>query len=285
MDVNTKDYEIFASEYQTEFQEIAVLLNDAGIGAGKVTGDTLWLASADFIALQDMQTGVIKKGDGRIVWPVTDENRKLHGAAYPFYFQKGGIYKLRVRGLIDQTIPEGRTPLFYNRFLVVEVLDEKFQSDALAAIWHEYQQPVFLKDELLGSFQLDKKYSSFQGSIELHGSTLVVHMHVDIHNEKSWNEALCNLRTLYTQLEKQGDDFRSFAASQLTELANDWLQDENADEISEEDFAGRMALTSLSINADGDYSVYYSDDDMFYGHAITVSGNIGSDFESANICG
>lgn len=285
MDVNTKDYEIFASEYQTEFQEIAVLLNDAGIGAGKAAGDTLWSTSAHFIALQDMQTGVIKKGDGRIVWPVTDENRKLHGAAYPFYFQKGGIYKLRVRGLIDQNIPEGRTPSFYNRFLVVEVLDEKFQSDALAAIWHEYQQPVFLKDELLGSFQLDKKYSSFQGSVELHGSTLVVHMHVDIQNEKSWNEALCNLRTLYTQLEKQGDDFRFFAASQLTELANDWLQDENADEISEEDFAGRMALTSLSINADGDYSVYYSDDDMFYGHAITVSGNIGSDFESANICG
>lgn len=285
MDVNTKDYGIFASEYQTELQEIAVLLNDAGIGAGKAAGDTLWSASAHFIALQDMQTGVIKKGDGRIVWPVTDENRKLHGAAYPFYFQKGGIYKLRVRGLIDQTIPEGRTPSFYNRFLVVEVLDEKFQNDALAAIWHEYQQPVFLKDELLGGFQLDKKYSSFQGSIELHGSTLVVHMHVDIQNEKSWNEALCNLRTLYTQLEKQGDDFRFFAASQLTELANDWLQDENADEISEEDFAGRMALTSLSINADGDYSVYYSDDDMFYGHAITVSGNIGSDFESANICG
>lgn len=46
-----------------------------------------------------------------------------------------------------------------------------------------------------------------------------------------------------------------------------------------------MTLCELVIEADGDFTVYYSDDDMFYGHSIDVSGNIAYGATSANIVG
>ncbi|EPF4172696.1 DUF2262 domain-containing protein [Escherichia albertii] len=93
------------------------------------------------------------------------------------------------------------------------------------------------------------------------------------------------MRYLYDHQQEKDSEFRQFAAEELTELANDWLDDEDADEITETSFAERMTLCELVIEADGDFTVYYSDDDMFYGHSIDVSGNIAYGATSANIVG
>ncbi len=86
--------------------------------------------------------------------------------------------------------------------------------------------------------------------------------------------------------------FRAFASEKLTELANDW-QDEGYDDedgealaaITEESFAGRIVISELSIDAEGDYEVCYDDDDMFGDHVIIVSGSVDGGMEDAHIAG
>ena len=71
----------------------------------------------------------------------------------------------------------------------------------------------------------------------------------------------------------------------MTDLANDWLEDEDAAEISKEDFADRIRLASLGVTMSGNYQAYYDDDDIFYGHSVTVSGNIKKGIKDVNIMG
>jgi len=93
------------------------------------------------------------------------------------------------------------------------------------------------------------------------------------------------LRTLFEQQKQKDSELRAYAAEQLTDLANDWIQDDNTLEISKEDFARRIGLSELAVTSEGDYNAYYYDDDMFLGHVVTVSGNIDKGIEFATIEG
>ena len=79
------------------------------------------------------------------------------------------------------------------------------------------------------------------------------------------------------------------AAKKLTELANEWQADDdekkNADPIAEEGFAQRITLSELSLTYEGDFTAYFDDDDMFWGHTVEVCGSLENGIESANIAG
>ena len=71
-------------------------------------------------------------------------------------------------------------------------------------------------------------------------------------------------------------DMRVFAARELTELACEWREsaDEEVPEITEESFACRIELRSIAMDADGSFSAYFDDDDMFFGHCVTAYGTL-----------
>ena len=179
MTISKKTYDAFASEYKNETEEILVLLSNPSGGAGK-TSDDAWSANAYFLAYHDIQTGKLKKGEGRLVWLISDEDLKQHGLSYPYFFKQGTIYKLRVRDLIDRTVPQGGMRSFYNRFLIVDVLEENAESSALKCIQEKYWKPVVLNDDLLGLFTLNKDLSLFEAYITWLGEEISVLMEVDI---------------------------------------------------------------------------------------------------------
>lgn len=279
----SKELKAFENLYEKEIQEILVLLDDSSSGARKTIGD-LWMASAHFLGYQNPETGQVEKGKGRLVWPIKDEDLKKHSASYPHFFKKSEIYKVRVRQLIDRIVPEGHLPSFYNAFLVVEVLEEAAKSPALQEILENYQKPVILKDPALGEFNLNKNYSCFEGYTDWLGEEVSLMMDVDQEDETTWNKALEHVHTL-TENQKEWDEkFRDFAADELTELANDWLEEEG-EEITEEDFKKRIQLSELSLTFEGEYVAYYNDDDLFWGHVITIYGDFETGMKSANIEG
>ena len=70
---------------------------------------------------------------------------------------------------------------------------------------------------------------------------------------------------------------KMYAAKELVELANEWLQDDDEaeiDEITKEMFINSITLSSLSVYSEGDFEIFFSDGDIFWGHSIIVSGNI-----------
>ena len=76
MSAKDKDYEVLASEYRKEEKEILALTSDASSGAGKGQRESLWTATKYFLAYVDISTNELKKGDGRIVWPLSEEEEK-----------------------------------------------------------------------------------------------------------------------------------------------------------------------------------------------------------------
>jgi hypothetical protein len=279
----TKAYEDFLSQYQNEAKEILVLISDSN-GAATGSSGGYWTCIKYFLAYVDVSSNELKKGEGCVAWPLTKEELDEKGFAYPYFFKNGGIYRLLARKLNDEAVFDKTAPVC-NRFLVSEVLAEDVPNDELLAILEEYRVPVIISDGLLGEFKLDKDLSIFEGEIEWLGERVYVSLEVDEHDKQSCEKALETLRALFENQTKRDAELRAFAAERLVVGANEWQQEENAPEISEQEFIGRIGLSELSVSAEGDYTAYYLDGDMFFGHIIMVDGNIDSGLEDAYIAG
>ncbi|QCZ32227.1 DUF2262 domain-containing protein [Escherichia fergusonii] len=236
MDLNSEEYKKFSHTFKDTEEEIIVLLSDAGGGAGMSGGDNYWTATQHILAWKSVTTGEIHVGDGRLNWLITEENNKIHGCAWPFNMQSGGIYRLRVRDLIDRTAPEGKLTEFYNRFYVLEILENHVQCEELLNIQKEYREPVVVEEQQLGTFVLNKDYSYFSGEVKWNDKNISVSMEVDKNDRCTWEQVFENLRFLFNNMQQKDQEFRRYAAEQLTELANDWLQDEEDEEITEDMF-------------------------------------------------
>ena len=268
--------------FEDEAREILVLLAGGG-GAGKRSG--FWDVSHYFIAYVDCQTGALHTGDGRIVYPVSDEEHDAGGILDRF--RREAVYRLKASKKIPHEIPEGVTASSQNQFLIVEVLEEDAPSPALEEVLAEYLRPVVVVDEVLGELTLDKDLDMFEGEVLWRGEQICVSLEVDAANEDTWADARRAMKTMLADQERWDRDMRAFAARELTELACEWREsaDEEVPEITEESFAQRIELRTIAMDADGSFSAYFDDDDMFFGHCVTAYGTLTDGVTAANMEG
>ena len=268
--------------FEDEAREILVLLAGGG-GAGK--RNRFWDVSHYFIAYVDCQTGALHTGDGRIVYPVSDEEHDAGGILDRF--RREAVYRLKARKRIPHKIPEGVTASSQNQFLIVEVLEEDAPCPALEEVLAEYRRPVVLNDEELGELSLDKDLDMFEGGISWRGEDIDISLEVDSSSKDTWTAAVAAMKQMMTDQDRWDRNMRAFAARELTELACDWREfaDEDVPEITEESFAQRIELTSIAMDPDGSFSAYFDDDDMFFGHCIVVYGTLADGVASAVMAG
>ena len=268
--------------FEDEAREILVLLA-GGSGAGKMNG--FWDVSHYFIAYVDCQTGALHTGDGRIVYPVSDEESDAGGILDRF--RREAVYRLKARKRIPHKIPEGVTASSQNPFLIVEVLEENSPCPALEEVLAEYCRPVVLNDEELGELSLDKDLDMFEGGISWRGEDIDISLEVDSSSEDTWTAAVAAMKQMMTDQDRWDRDMRAFAARELTQLACEWREsaDEEVPEITEESFAQRIELTSIAMDPDGSFSAYFDDDDMFFGHCVVVYGTLADGVASAVMAG
>ena len=268
--------------FEEEAKEILVLLA-GGSGAGKMNG--FWDVSHYFIAYVDCQTGALHTGDGRIVYPVSDEESDAGGILDRF--RRESVYRLKARKRIPHKIPEGVTASSQNQFLIVEVLEEDAPCPALEEVMAEYRRPVVVTDEVLGELTLDKDLDMFEGEVLWRGEQICLSLEVDAANEDTWADARRAMKAMLAEQDRWDRNMRASAARELTELACEWREsaDEEVPEITEESFACRIELRNIAMDADGSFSAYFDDDDMFFGHCVTVCGTLADGVTAANMEG
>ena len=67
---------------------------------------------------------------------------------------------------------------------------------------------------------------------------------------------------------------------------SEWAEfEEEAALITEESFAKKISLRLLWVTAGGSFTAYLDDDELFFGHSITVSGSLKKGMISAKIEG
>lgn len=257
--------------FEDEAREILVLLAGGG-GAGKRSG--FWDVSHYFIAYVDCQTGALHTGDGRIVYPVSDEEHDAGGILDRF--RREGVYRLKARKKIPHEVPEGVAASLQNQFLIVEVLEEDASCPALEEVLADYRRPVVVTDEVLGELTLDKDLDMFEGEVLWCGEPICVSLEVDAADEDTWADARRAMTVMLAEQDRWDRDMRASAARELTELACEWREsaDEEVPEITEESFAQRIELRTIAMDADGSFSAYFDDDDMFFGHCVTAYGTL-----------
>ena len=268
--------------FEDEVREILVLLAGGG-GAGKRNG--FWDVSHYFIAYVDCQTGALHTGDGRIVYPVSDEEHDAGGILDGF--RREAVYRLKARKRIPHKIPEGVTASSQNQFLIVEVLEEDPPCPDLEEALAEYRRPVVVTDEVLGELTLDKDLDMFEGEVPWCGEQICLSLEVDVANENTWADAVRAMKEMLAEQDRWDCDMRASAARELTELACEWRKsaDEEVPEITEESFARRIELRSIAMDADGSFSAYFDDDDMFFGHCVTAYGTLVDGVRTVNMEG
>jgi hypothetical protein len=268
--------------FEEDAREILVLLVGGG-GAGKRNG--FWDVSHYFIAYVDCQTGALHTGDGRIVYPVSDEEHDAGGILD--HFRREAVYRLKARKKIPHEVPEGVTASSQNQFLIVDVLEEDAPCPALEEVLADYRRPVVVVDEVLGELTLDKDLDMFEGEVLWRGEQICVSLEVDAVNEGTWADASRAMKAMLAEQDRWDGDMRVSAARELTELACEWREsaDEEVPEITEESFARRIELRSIAMDADGSFSAYFDDDDIFFGHCVTVYGTLADGVTTANMEG
>ncbi len=268
--------------FEDEAREILVLLAGGG-GAGKRNG--FWDVSHYFIAYVDCQTGALHEDEGRLVFAVSDEESEAGGILDRF--RQEVVYRVKARKKIPQEVPEGVTASSQNQFLLVEVLEENPTCPALEEVLERYLTPVVVNDDVLGELTLNRDYGMFEGDLLWQGEQVEVSLEVDPAREDSWAAARQAMKVMLAEQDRWDRDMRASAARELTELACEWREsaDEEVPEITEESFARRIELRSIAMDADGSFSAYFDDDDMFFGHCVTAYGTLVDGVRTVNMEG
>ena len=271
----------FEKQFAPETKEIAVLIGATGFGAGRARKEKYWTVNAGITAWQDVSSGSVHVVENCLLSAMVENTDELRD-------------KLKANSIITVKARKGE-----KHFLLREVIESGNAYPELEKILEEQLKPVYYKDAGLGTFTLDKSINTFNNEIEWLGKSIDVSF--DLGTEEEMRDAVSVLHALVKEQSGWDARARAFAAEELTDLANDW-QDEEDDEdedgeddedsgdgedgeITEEEFARRIILESVSVDADGAFNFWFGDDDLFYGHVICVEGDIKDGFESADIMG
>ncbi len=284
----TKEYREFEAKYSKEVKELLVLTSEFVGGACRM-GKSLWNASAEFLACVDPETGELSEHRGNLFWLCEEPDRDnwIHN------LKNLRIYRIKCRKMLPQPAPGGEPLRQAASYLLVDVIERSVQHSGLERVLEAYKKPVLLEDAC-GRFQLERQFDWFSGQVDWLGESCRVALSCDEDGGETAAAALEIFRKIYAASGEWDRKFRAFAAAELTELANEWNEDEDDEDDSEENvsgeitekaFAERIRISELSVQPDGDYTAYYDDDDLFYGHVIVIEGNVDTGMESAQIAG
>ena len=278
-------FEEFYEMYESEEQEVVALINRC-IGGGFNWKGNFWEMTVVTLGIVSCDTGKVSTKEERLDWPVTDEER--HSDKGWGRFGKEQICRLKIRRMKEERAKD----LVVRPWCISEIVNAHEDCPELQAVLDEYHKPVVIQDQVLGELTLDKDYGSFEGEIPWCGKDVSLSLEVNAESKPSWTRARSAAKKLLADCDTWDKAMRELAAKNLTELANNWLsQDEEnprnpeTDPITEEELARRISMTSLSVTSGGSFTAWFDCDEMFTDHAVTVYGSLKKGLKAANIEG
>ena len=171
-----------------------------------------------------------------------------------------------------------------NTFYKTTLLDlNTTPTEQEVAFLNKESLPVFLDDPQFGRLSYNKSVDFFEGEVSYDGKSV----NITLEGEENME----TLRILFNGMESFSKNAVDYAVEKLLEIGDDWCYDawEGEDEdyvhLTAEEFARRISLETISVSEDGDFSLWYDDGEIFWGHIICVDGNINGTFSDANFMG
>ena len=268
----------FEKGFETEEYKMLILVQSSCKGAVNIKD--MLKPFVDFLASIDLRTGQFSHEKGRLEWLIKNDNNRQ---GWGYDFEQLGIYRVTVR----KCIPQDQTPYMNNRYMLINVLEENASNEKLETLKSYYAKPISIENEL-GSFALDREFSWFEGIVNWNGVEANVYLETDEEDGDTAKQAMKVLKRVVDNIVENDTKYREYAAEELTELANDWMDasDEiDTEEITKEIFMKRMEMSEIVVSSNGSLSLFYNDDDMFWGHVIEIDVDSSEEIICAHIAG
>lgn len=238
--------------------DILAVVGPNGPGAARSRGEKLWTMSFTCEAWR-VGGGEVQKQPLTVCRKVSDaELEKLQKLIQPYQ-----VIRLKARLVVDSVL--GSPQALLEAIVAPDSLDAELNHVA-----KELQKPVTLEDPLLGTFTLDRRVDWFIAEVVWAGQPISL----NLAGSANAQAALKTAHALWQNQSEWNRRVRSFAVEQLLPLKNDNWLDEDEAELTPDQFEERMALESITVRADGSFDFWHSDGDLFWGHAIQISGNL-----------
>jgi hypothetical protein len=144
-------------------------------------------------------------------------------------------------------------------------------------------EPITFKDPEFGKFRFDRRSRCFNGRRAWKSVPVEVTLEGNVQAEA--DTALAVARQLWARQEEWNQRTQDAAVKALLAVKNESWLDAGEKDVTNEEFKARMALTSVVVRPDGEFTFWYDDGGLFCGHAITVRGTLQDGPTDADIAG
>jgi len=239
--------------------EVSGVVSPSGVSGGKVGREELW--TLRFVLRPWRVSGREIHGDAlTVIRRVSNaELHRLREVIKPY-----AVVRIRVRVSSRlSTEPEG---LFEEFLGFCDVDTELFSAS------QELQKPVTHQDNAFGILTLDRRVNWWSCKTKWNDGSIT--LNVACGRAGSLIEGLSTAHDLWKDQDRWEKRVKDYAALRLLALRNDAWSDEDEQPLDVDQFKDRMTLESITVYPDGDLQFWYNDGDLFWGHAIHVSGSL-----------
>ena len=257
----------FEEEFCGEIVELLIFTLQNVNGAASLK-DGCKMPSVHFKASVNVATQEFSELEGRLEWVLTPE--EFEEKRWGFSFEPYKIHRIKCQKRPFMELEPYMSEVANNCYHLLEYLDDQFTDTRLETLIERYQKPVIIKDDI-GEFTLNRAYSWFEGFITYEGGKIHAIFVADS-DESLPPSSFDDLKKFMGTFQVQDARIKDYIVKELWETAQDWIDsDENDVELTEEYFTNSLYLSELSINEDGELTLYYDDrEEIFAGHAIEV---------------
>lgn len=207
---------------------------------------------------------------------------------------------------ICKRVPEGKIAFFQNRMdpydvvrirarlckesflgspqaLLLDLIGRDDSDAELSAYAKELKEPVTFLDPQFGVFTLDRRVDLYEAVSDWEGRP--VHLFICAADSESSAKALGVARSLWAARDQWQERITGCAVEKLLGLKNEHWLAEGESPVTGQEFAKRMTVGEISVEADGSFEFFHGDGNLFWGHCITVRGNLTDGPKDAEIAG
>ena len=260
----------FDAEFEQEILEITALTASAKFSRCRYGDDRYFESTIDLTALRLPGTEKIYKPKEAFL-VIKGENDYL--TEMESKIAPDSICLLKVRKRDRYSRETGK--FMGEKFTPIEVVESNVTGDKeLEKIAEKQRQPVIYHDPTLGDFELERKYrEEYEGKVKWNNED--VQFHITSYKGKRLDRVFAIANEFVKDQVEWDKKIREFACRKFLKVKNkDWLEDDDDEKLTPEEFISRIKVEDIYIKLTNNFQVTFGDDDIFFGHAIDVYGNL-----------
>jgi hypothetical protein len=169
------------------------------------------------------------------------------------------------------------------RAVVEKALPFEEPDPELTQFAERLRQPVVVPTARFGDVVRDPRLGWFDGQADWNGQT--IRLYLDPEPGGGIEPAIAAAERLWTDQADWKRRVDELVLRELLPLKNKSWLDDGESEVTAEEFAESITLTSITMRADGDVEFWHKDGGLFGGHGINARGNLTEGPAKAGIAG